>query len=101
MKSLSLLAAAAALLIGGVAHAQSAPDLLKSKNCLGCHAVDKKMVGPAFKDVAAKFKGDTGAEAKLAVILKAGPKNGKGHPIKVSASDAELKTMLEYVLSQK
>lgn len=101
MKSLSLLLAVAGLLAWGGAHAQSAPDLLKSKNCLGCHAIDKKVVGPAFKDVAAKFKDDKGAEPKLAAELKAGPKDGKAHPVKVSASDAELKTMLEYVLSQK
>lgn len=101
MKSLSLLLALAGLLACGGVNAQSAPDLLKSKNCLGCHAVDKKVVGPAFKDVAVKYKGDKGAEAKLATQLKDGPKDGKGHPVKAGASDAELKTMVQYVLSQK
>ena len=101
MRSLSLVLALAGVLAWGGADAQSAPDLLKSKNCLGCHAIDKKVVGPALKDVAAKYKGDAGAQAKLATELKSGPKDGKGHPVKVAASDAELKTMLDFVLSQK
>ena len=101
MKSLSWLLALAGLLAWGAVNAQSAPDLLKSKNCLGCHSVDKKVVGPAFKDVASKYKGDKGAEAKLVTALKDGPKDGKGHPMKAVASDAELKTMVQFVLSQK
>lgn len=101
MKSLSLLLAIAGMLAWGVVNAQSVPDLLKSKNCLGCHSVDKKMVGPTFKEVAVKYKGDKGAEAKLATVLKDGPKDGKGHPVKAAASDAELKTMVRFVLSPK
>ena len=79
------------------ANAQSGPDLLKAKGCLGCHDIDKKKVGPAYKDVAAKYKDDKDAESKLTAKLK----EGKGHPIKANASDAELKTILDYVLSLK
>jgi cytochrome c len=86
------------LLFAGMANAQSGAELTKAKNCLGCHDVEKKKVGPAFKDTAAKYKGNKEAEAKLISALK----EGKGHPVKAAtASDAELKTMVEYVLSQK
>ncbi|HEY5896448.1 MAG TPA: hypothetical protein VIV54_02730, partial [Burkholderiales bacterium] len=76
--------------------AQPAQALLQAKGCLGCHAVDKRVVGPAFQEVAAKYKGDSGAQAKLTEVLKA----GKGHPMKVDATDAELKTLVQYVLAQ-
>ena len=49
--------------------------LAKAKNCMSCHAVDKKLVGPSYKDVAAKYKGDAGAAEALAAKVKAG---GKG-----------------------
>ena len=98
MKSMLLLTVAAgSLLIAGMANAQSAADLMKSKNCMGCHEIDKKKVGPAFKDVAAKYKDNKDAQAKLVGELK----EGKGHPVKIAASDAELKTLVEFVLSQK
>ena len=97
MKSLSLLLVAASFLAAGAASAQSGADLAKSKNCMGCHELEKKKVGPAFKDVAAKYKGNKEAEAKVIGALK----EGKGHPVKVVATDAEWKTLVEYVLSQK
>ena len=58
--------------------------------------MDKKKVGPSFKDVAAKYKDDKGAEAALVAKLK----DGKGHP-KATASDAELKAAVGTVLSTK
>ena len=94
---LLMLAAAGSMMVAGAANAQAGADLVKSKGCLGCHDVATKKVGPAFKDVAAKYKGNKGAEAKLIAALK----EGKGHPAKVAASDAELKALVEYVLSQK
>jgi cytochrome c len=63
---------------------------LKSKGCLGSHAVAKKKVGPAYKDLAAKYKGNSDTEAMLIAKLK----GGKGH-VKVAASDAELKTLVQ------
>src|SRR3954464_637195 len=95
--TLLVMAAAGALMIAGAANAQSAADLLKAKNCTGCHEIDKKKVGPAFKDVAAKYKDNKDAEAKIVSELK----EGKGHPMKIAATDAELKTLAQYVLSQK
>jgi cytochrome c len=58
--------------------------------------MDKKKVGPAYKDVAAKYKGKQGAEAELVAKIK----EGKSHP-KVAASDAELKAAVRHVLATK
>ena len=66
----------------------------KSAGCLNCHAVDTKKVGPSFKDIAQKYKGQADAEAKLTAALK----SGKGHPA-VKASDADIKGALTWVLS--
>jgi len=97
MKAILVVVAAAAVLASGVGYAQSGADLAKAKNCMGCHDVAAKKVGPAFKDVAAKYKGSKEAEAKLVTALK----EGKGHPSKVADSDAELKTLVQYVLTGK
>jgi cytochrome c len=86
----------AGVLAAGVVMAQSGPDVVKAKGCLNCHALDVKKVGPAYKDVAAKYKGNAGAEATLIAKLK----EGKNHP-KIAASDAELKAAIGYVLSLK
>ena len=96
VKSFILVAAAAGLLAAGAAQAQSGPDVLKAKGCLNCHDMQKKKVGPAFKDVAAKHQGSKDAEGMLMSKLK----EGKGHP-KIGASDAELKAALQTVLSTK
>ena len=93
MKPIALVIALAGAVAAGAVLAQSADDLLKSKGCLGCHDFDKKKVGPAFKDVAAKHKGK--ADASKAIVAKL--KDGKGHP-KVNASEAELKTMVDRAL---
>ena len=97
MNTKSILLIVAGMLLAGTAAAQSGADLAKSKNCMGCHELDKKKVGPAFKDVAAKYKDNKEAEAKLVSALE----DGKGHPVKVAATDAELKTLVDYVLAQK
>lgn len=97
MKSTALVSIIAGLLLTGAAYAQSGDDLLKSKGCLGCHDMQTKKVGPAYKDVAAKYNGKSGAEATIIGELK----EGKGHPMKVSASDAELKSMVQRVLAAK
>ncbi len=98
MKSMLLmLAAAGSLVMAGVANAADAGvDLAKAKGCLGCHAVAEKKVGPAMKDVAAKYKGNKDAQATLTAKLK----DGKGH-MKVAASDAELKTLVQWSLAAK
>jgi cytochrome c len=77
-------------------------DLAKNNNCMACHAVDKKIVGPAYKDVAKKYAGQTDAEATLAKSIKAGG-SGKWGPIPMPAqaqlSDADAKTLAAWVLA--
>jgi cytochrome c len=94
-KMVRFVAAAAGAIAAGVVLAQSGADVVKAKGCLTCHAVDQKKVGPSYKELAAKYKGD----AKAGGMLVAKLKDGKGHP-KVAASDAEIKAAVDYVLSQ-
>lgn len=96
MRAMFVMVAAAGALAAGIVFAQSGAELLKSKGCLGCHEADKKKVGPSFKDVAAKYRGDKGAEGKLVDKLK----EGKAHP-KAAATEAELKAAVGHVLSTK
>ena len=96
MKAMLMGLAAAGVLAAGAGFAQSGADVLKAKGCMNCHEMDKKKVGPAYKDVAAKYKGDKGAAGTLVAKLK----DGKGHP-KADASDAELKAAVGTVLSTK
>lgn len=101
MKPLMFIALAAAALA-----AEAAPNglaLAGKYNCLACHAADHKIVGPAYKDVAAKYKGDKGAVAKLMAKVKAGG-SGVWGPVPMPAqqvSDADLKVIIDWVLSQK
>jgi len=88
--------AVAGVFVAGAAHAQSGADVAKAKGCLNCHELDKKKVGPAFKDVAAKYKSDKAAQGMLVEKLK----EGKGH-MKIVATDAELKAAVGYALSAK
>lgn len=89
--------------VGMVTQAQADEALAKSKNCMGCHTVDKKLVGPAYKDVAAKYKGDAKAGAELATKIKAGTKGVWG-PIPMPANnvtDDEARKLADWVLSLK
>lgn len=96
MKAMVLIAAAAGILAAGFGFAQSGADVVKAKGCMNCHEVDKKKVGPSFKDIAAKYKGNKGAAASLSAKLK----DGKGHA-KAAASDAEIKAAVQHVLATK
>ena len=84
--------------------AMANPDLAKAKNCMACHAVASKLVGPAFKDVAAKYAGQKDAEAKLsAKVLKGGSGSWGAVPMPANpqVTDAEAKTLVKWVLAQK
>lgn len=96
MKAMLFVLAAAGTLAASSVYAQSGADVLKAKGCLNCHDMDMKKVGPSYKDVAAKYKGNKGAEAQLVAKIK----EGKGHP-KIAASDAELKAAVQHVLATK
>jgi len=93
--------AAAGIVMAGQVQADEA--LAKAKNCMACHAIDKKLVGPAYKDVAAKYKGDKGAVEKLAAKVKAGGKGAWGEiPMPPNnVTDDEAKKLVSWVLSQK
>ncbi|MCL2524502.1 MAG: c-type cytochrome [Betaproteobacteria bacterium] len=89
------------LLFSGAALANA--DLAKAKNCLTCHAADKKIVGPSYKDITAKRVGDKGAEAALAVKIKSGSKDEWGQvPMPPNnVTDAEAATLSKWVLTHK
>ena len=72
MKITAIALAAAGLAASGAVLAQSAEDLIKKNGCSACHSNDKKIVGPAYADVAAKYKGDAGAAARLMEKVKKG-----------------------------
>ena len=93
--------AAAGITVAGYAQADEA--LAKAKNCMSCHAIDKKLVGPSYKDVAAKYKADKGAADKLAAKVKAGGKGAWGEiPMPPNnVTDDEAKKLVAWVLSQK
>ena len=79
-------------------------DLAKKKNCMACHAVDKKLVGPSFKDVAAKYAGDKEAVAKLSTKVMKGGSGVWGQipmPANPQVSEAEAKQLVTWVLSTK
>ena len=72
MKSIFLSIAAAGLMVAGSAMATDMPDLAKKNACTTCHSIDKKVIGPAWMDVAKKYKGDAEAEAKLITKVSKG-----------------------------
>ncbi|MDD2883597.1 MAG: c-type cytochrome [Dechloromonas sp.] len=93
----------AGLLLGAMSLAQASDELAKSKNCMTCHSVERKIVGPSYKDIAAKRAADKGAVAALAGKIKAGSKGEWGAvPMLANAvSDAEAETLAKWVLSFK
>lgn len=91
------------LAAGASSSAFAQADLAKSKNCMACHAIGSKLVGPAYKDVAAKYAGQKDAEAKLAAkIIKGGA--GVWGPVPMPAntqvSEAEARSLAKWVLAQ-
>jgi len=97
--------AVAALLISGQATADLA--LAKKSGCLACHGVDKKIVGPAWKDVAAKYKGDEGAKDRMIAKVK---KGGKGNWTKITGgapmppysprvSDENIEKLVDFIMT--
>jgi len=97
-----------AVLVSAFAAAPAMADLelAKKSGCLACHSVEAKVVGPAWKDVAAKYKGDAGARDALIKKVKTG---GKGNwtavtggvpmpPYSPRVSDADIETLVDFVL---
>lgn len=93
---------AAAVLTAAPAFADQA--LATKKNCMACHAIATKLVGPAYKDVAAKYKADKGAADKLAAkVIKGGSGVWGAIPMPANpqVNEAEAKTLVAWILSQK
>jgi len=88
-----------------VSAGQAAADeaTAKANGCMACHALDKKVVGPSFKSIASKYKGDANAADKLAKEVRAGSKGVWGPvpmPAQAKISDADLKKVLAWALAQ-
>lgn len=102
-----IFAVALAAVLGFSAHANAAVDeakakaLSQQKNCMTCHAVDKKLVGPAFKEIAKKYKGDSGAVGNLAnKVIKGGSGVWGAIPMPPNpVKEDEAKLMVEWILS--
>jgi cytochrome c len=95
---------ALAALAGTALPAAANEELAKKHACLACHTVDKKMVGPSYKDVAAKYRGDKGAAAKLAAKVKTGSQGVWGNvpmPPNSAVPDADVNALVKWILSQK
>ncbi len=93
---------AIALLVPAAAFANQ--ELAQKKNCMACHALDKKLVGPAYKDVAAKYAKDKDAYKKLAEKIEKGSSGTWGPvpmPANTQVSQAEAETLAKWVLTIK
>jgi cytochrome c len=98
MKLISALVASA-LMVSAPAFASK--EIASKNACMGCHAVDKKVVGPAYKDIAAKYKGQADAVDKLAKKVKAGGSGVWGPipmPANAAISEADAKTVVKWIL---
>ena len=91
MKHAAVLIALAMPLLGAPAHAS--PELAAKSKCMACHQIDKKTMGPSFKDIAAKYKGNSAAEATLVDSMLKGAKGKWGKipmpPQKIAPVDAQ------------
>jgi cytochrome c len=93
-----------ALTLATAASAQSGEDLIKKDGCTACHAVDKKIIGPAYNDVAAKYKGDAKAPAYLFDKVKKGGSGVWGQipmPPNTQVPDQDVKTIVAWILALK
>ena len=102
MKPVRILALVGLTLLAAPAMANE--ELAKKNACTACHAVDKKIVGPSFKEVAAKYKGNAKAEAMLDEKVKKGGVGVWGQvpmPPNTNVSDADIKALVKWVLSLK
>lgn len=102
MKAIAAILGAAACVLAAPALANE--ELAKKHNCLACHTVDKKVVGPSYKEVAAKYRNDKGAEARLFEKVKNGGTGAWGPvpmPPNTAVPDADIRALVKWILSQK
>ena len=101
MKRFALIAAAAAI---AATPALASEELAKKNACTACHAIDKKLVGPAYKEVAKKYKGDAKAEAMLFDNVKKGGSGNWGQvpmPPNANVKDEDVKALVKWILGLK
>ena len=99
---LGALSVAAAMAV--TATAQANEKLAQSSGCMTCHGVDKKIIGPSYKEIAQKYGADKGAQAALEKKVKAGGKGVWGEtpmPPNAHVKDEDIKTLVSWVLSAK
>ena len=104
MKKIAAVLAAATLMAAGSAVADELEDMMKKNGCNACHAEDKKVIGPSYKDVAAKYKGDATAVAKLTDKVKKGGSGVWGPipmPPNTAVKDPDITKMVELILALK
>ena len=104
MKIAAAILAATTLVVASAAVADELEDMMKKNGCNACHSEDKKVIGPSYKDVAAKYKGDAGAVAKLTEKVKKGGSGVWGPvpmPPNTQVKDADVKKMVELILALK
>jgi cytochrome c len=102
MKPFTALIAAACLALAGAAHASE--KLAQSSGCAACHSPDKKLIGPSYQDVAAKYRGNKAAAAELVKKVKAGSKGIWGDipmPPNAHVKDEDIKAVVQWILSLK
>ena len=104
MKKTTALLLAVTMTAAGAALAAELEDMMKKNGCNACHSEDKKVIGPSYKDVAAKYKGDAGAVAKLSEKVKKGGSGVWGPvpmPPNAQVKDEDVKKMVELILALK
>jgi cytochrome c len=108
MKTTLILCAAAAAAVFGVgahaADAKAGEALAKSSGCLACHSADKKLIGPGYKEIADKYRGNKGAETDLAKKVKEGSKGVWGDipmPANAHVKDEDIRAIVQWILSIK
>ncbi len=83
---------------------KAAEDMMKKDGCAACHAIDKKVIGPSYQDVAAKYQGDKGAEAKLIDKVTKGGSGVWGQipmPPNAQVKQEDIKALVQWILTLK
>ena len=102
IRTCGVLVAAAGAMFSSASFANQ--ELATKSACMACHAMDKKIVGPGYKEVAKKYAGDAGAESKLIEKIKKGGSGVWGPvpmPPNVAVKDEDIKTLVKWILSMK
>ncbi len=100
--AIAVTAATLGFLLAGTVQADE--KLAQANGCMTCHQIDKKVLGPSYKEVAAKYKGNAGAEAMLVKKVKDGGKGAWGDmvmPPNAHVKDADIAAIVKWIMAQK